>query len=229
MAVTKVLLQEVLQDIRSGMDEAAIRRKYNLSTQGVKHLYERLIEAKLLEPDVRPVPRRINIANILADIRAGMSSSDLMKKYSMSEGMLKQVSKKILDARGNRSADDDPETLIQEMPEFLATREFLRHEVDFRLPIYEASLPETHGTVRDVSDEGLSVLGIEANVGEVKTLVVLGDELGQFSSFEFEGFCRWRFADPDDGTCLTGFAINKISEDDYRQLRKLVHVVTMGG
>jgi hypothetical protein len=83
--------------------------------------------------------------------------------------------------------------------------------------------------VRDISEEGVSVLGIEADVGDVRTLVILGDELGQFSSFEFEGFCRWRFADPDGETCLTGFAINKISENDYRQLRNLIRVVTTGG
>jgi hypothetical protein len=83
--------------------------------------------------------------------------------------------------------------------------------------------------VRDVSEEGVSVTGIEANVGDVKTLVILGDELGQFSSFELEGYCRWRFADAADGTCLTGFAINKISENDLKQLQILVRLVVTGG
>ncbi len=105
----------------------------------------------------------------------------------------------------------------------------MRHEVDFEVLIYEASRPEIHGTVRDISEEGVGVAGIEANRGEVKTLVVLGDELGEFSSFEFEAYCRWRFAEAEIGTYLTGFAISKISENDLRQLRKLLRLIAVGG
>lgn len=229
MTQSKARLAEILEDIRSGMDETAIRKKYNLSHKTLEDLYEKLIQSKLLEHDPRPLQRRLNIAAILADVRAGMSSSDLMNKYKLSQEMLRRVSRKILDARGKRSAGDGPETVIEERPEFLATREFVRYEVDFKLPVYDASRPETHGMVRDVSEEGLSVTGIEADVGDVKTLVILGDELGQFSPFEFEGYCRWRFADPADGTCLTGFAINKISENDLQQLQLLVRLVMTGG
>jgi len=229
VGVTKVPLRKVLQDIRSGMDEAAIRKKYGLSAKGLRRLYEKLIEGNLLEHNLSPVPRRLNMAEILADIRAGMSKADLMKKHKLSQDMLRQVSKKILDAKGKRSAIDGPETLIEERPEFLATREFVRHEVDFQLPVYDTSRPEIHGTVRDIAEEGISVAGIEAQVGDVKTLVILGDEFGQFTSFEFEGYCRWRIADVAEGTYLAGFAIIKISENDYQQLQKLVHIVTTGG
>ena len=165
---------------------------------------------------------------ILADFKAGMSKSDLMKKYQLSEEMLRKVSKKLLDARGVRSATDEPETVVEEPAEFLATREFVRHEVDFELPIYEASRPEIHGMVRDISEYGVGMVGIEAAVGDKKTLVILGDEFGEFLSFEFEGYCRWRVVDRDDGTCVTGFAIDKISQDDLRQLRKLVRLITVG-
>ena len=229
MAVLKVSQNEVLRDIRSGMDEAAIRKKYNLSIKGVKSLYTKLIEAGLLGHDLKPAARKLNIVAIFGDIRAGMSNADLMKKYELSAYMLRQVSKKLLDARGKRSAEDGPDTLIEEVPELLATREFVRHEVDFEVPVYEATRPEVHGMVRDVSEDGISVMGITANVGERKTLVILGDELGAFSSFEFEGYCRWSFADVSDGTRFTGFAVDKISEKDLRELRKLVRLITVGG
>ena len=52
-----------------------------------------------------------------------------------------------------------------------------------------------HGFVRDISEEGVGVAGIEAKVGDLKTLVILGDEFGEFSSFEFEAYCRWCYAD----------------------------------
>jgi len=229
VGVRKLSQKEVLQDIRSGMDETALRKKYNLSVNGLRNLYDMLIAAKLLGPDLKPVPRKLNISDIVADIGAGKSKSELMKKYGLSEDMLRLVSRKILAERGTRSPDDDPDTLIEDVPGFLATREFVRHEVDFELPIYEASRPEIHGMVRDVSEEGVGVAGISADIGDVKMLVVLGDEFGQFSSFEFEGYCRWCYTDAGDGTCLTGFGINKISKNDLQQLHKLVRVVTTGG
>jgi uncharacterized protein (DUF433 family) len=229
VVVRKVPQREVLQDIRSGMDETAICKKYNLSVKGLNNLYDLLIAAKLLGPEFKPVPRKLSISDFIADIGAGMSKDDLMKKYGLSEDMLRLASRKILAKRGKNIPDYGPETLIEDMPGLLATREFVRHEVDFELPIYELSRPDVHGLVRDVSEEGIGVSGIRADIGDVKTLVVLGDDFGQFSSFEFEGYCRWCYTDPADGTSLTGFGINKISKGDLRQLQKLVLVVTTGG
>ena len=229
MTVRKLSPKEVLQDIRSGMDESAIRRKYSLSVKGLKNLYEKLIEAGLLGPNLEPVRRRLDIGGILADIREGMSDSDLMKKYELSAEMLRHVSKKLLDVRAKKPAEDGLATVIEEPPGLLATREFVRHEVDFELRVYETSRPEIDGLVRDISEEGVSVVGIEANLGDVKALVILGDELGEFSSFEFEGYCRWCFVDEARGSHVTGFAISKISENDMKELRKLVRLIAVGG
>ena len=229
MAVYKVSQKAVLKDIRSGMDETAIRQKYHLSVKALRRLYQKLTEDGLLSHDFKPIPRTINLIEILNDIHGGMSDADLMEKYVLSEDMLRQVSKKLLDARGIRSAADEPDTIVEEPSDFVATREFFRHEVDLELPVYEASRPEVHGMLRDISEEGVSIAGLEAQAGDVMTLVVLSDELGEFSSFEFEGYCRWSFVDPEDGTYLSGFAINEISESDLLQLRKLVRLINVGG
>ncbi len=230
MTMRIVSVKEVLKDIRSGMDDAALRQKHNLSAAGLEKLYKRLLEAGHLKPDlIKPAPHRVNIAAILTDIEAGMSRPDLMRKYGLSEEMLRRVSKKLLDARGTRSASDGPETLIEEPFNLLGTVEFVRHEVDFELPIYEAQRPEILGMVRDLSEKGISVEGIEADEGDVMTLVILGDEFGAFSSFEFQGRCRWSVGDENGGTCLTGFSISKISEADSQELEKLIRLVTVGG
>jgi hypothetical protein len=230
MTLRIVSVKEVLKDLRSGMDDAALRQKHNLSPKGLENLYKRLLEAGHLKPElIKPAPRKVNIAAILADIEAGMSRPDLMMKYGLSEEMLRRVGKKLLDARGKRSASDGPETLIEEPFDLLGTVEFVRHEVDFELPIYEAHQPEIHGMVRDVSEKGISVEGIEADEGDIITLVILGDEFGAFSSFEFEGRCRWTVGDGNGGSCLTGFSISKISETDSQELEKLIRLVRVGG
>ncbi len=229
MTTRKVSSKEVLQDIRSGMDETAIRQKYNLSPKGLKDLYEKLVQAGFLGDDLKPTPRKVNISDILRDISAGVSKSDLMAKYNLSEQMVREVSKKLLDVRGKRSAKDGPNTVIEEPGSFLTTDEFVRHHVDFELPAYEASRPEILGVVRDVSEEGVGIAGIEAKAGDIKTMVILGDEFGEFSTFEFEGYCRWAFAEEDSGTCVTGFGITKISDKDLKELRRLVRLITVGG
>ncbi len=111
----KVSQREVVQDIRSGMDETAIRKKYNLSTKGLKRLYEKLAE---LEPWGMTLSRFFGSSTwvaILADVREGMTRSELMAKYRLSEEMLREVSRKLLDAEGVRSAQDEPDTLIAEL------------------------------------------------------------------------------------------------------------------
>jgi hypothetical protein len=230
MSLRIVSVKDVLKDIRSGMDDAALRKKHNLSPKGLENLYRRLLETGHLKPDlIKPPPRKVNIAAVLVDVEAGMSSPDLMKKYGLSEEMIQRVSKKLLAVRGKRTASEGPETLIEEPFNLLATVEFLRHEVDFELPIYDAQRPEICGMVRDLSEMGISVEGIEAEEGDSKTLVILGDEFGAFSSFEFEGVCRWSVGNETDGTSLTGFAISRISETDLQELRNLIRVVTVGG
>jgi Mor family transcriptional regulator len=229
MTARKVSQKEILQDIRSGMDDTAIRKKYNLSANGVKNLYKQLMEAGVLGQDRKTVLRRLNIARILADVHDGMNQADLMIKYDLSEDLLRQVSKKLLAARGRRTERDGPETLIEESGEFLGTREFVRHEVDFEVSVYETGRPEILGMLRDISEEGVGVSGIEASVGDVKTLVVLGDQFGEFASFEFECSCRWCFVDPQSGGYLTAFAITKMSHTDVQQLRQLLRLVTVAG
>ncbi len=229
MVSRKLSQKDVIQDLRSGMDEEAIRKKYNLSAQGLENLYDKLVEAGLMGQEVKTRPRKLNLVAILADIRNGMSKPELLKKYTLSEEMLRQVVQKLIAAEGKRSAYDGPETVIDEPFEFLGTREFVRHEVDFDLPVYEADRPEIVGKVRDVSEEGMSVKGLDVSRGDMKTLVILADQLGQFSSFEFKGYCRWAFTDQLDGACLAGFAIEKISRTDAQELRRLIRLITTGG
>jgi len=228
MTTRKVSQKEILQDIRSGMDEVVICKKYQISLRGLQKVYDKLNEAGLLGKDLMPVPKKINLLEVLADVRRGMNKSDLMNKYKLSEDMVRQVSKKLLVAEGKRSATVAAETVIMNRDE-MTTGLILRHQLDFDVAAYDPDRPEIHGLVRDVSRESISLAGLEVKEGETKTLVVLGDEMGQFSSFEFAGCCRWSFVDPDQGTLLSGFSIDKISTADAQELSKLVRLITAGG
>ena len=59
--------RQALQDIQSGMDDSTLMRKYNLSTKGLKSLFNKLAAAGLI--------REINPRELIRDIGFGISDS----------------------------------------------------------------------------------------------------------------------------------------------------------
>jgi len=133
MVLRRLSAKEIIQDILSGMDETTLRKKYQVSLKGLETLYQKLVAAGLLGKEPQLIPRKIDLLAVLADIRAGMSQPDLLKKYGISESVFRQLTKKLLAAQGIRLATD-AETVIMEPVEFPASSELVRHEVDFDLP-----------------------------------------------------------------------------------------------
>jgi len=157
-----------------------------------------------------------------------MNESQLMRKYGLSRKKLQSVCSKLLAAR-NRTANEfqeempiDHTTVIE-----VNVRQIQRYYPDFDVPIYESISPEIHGRVRDITEEGVGVEGIEAAAYEFKTFVVLGDPFGEVGPFEFEAECRWAKANDGDRRNVSGYRIVDISEPDLRQLRKLIHLIAL--
>jgi CheY-like chemotaxis protein len=113
---------EAVNCIRSGMDDAALAERFNLSFSGLQRLFEELIGAgKLTEseiyernllsqgsvvvdiaeaklPDASPRKPVIDASEALQYIRDGMSDSALMKRYNISAKGLESLFKKLVAA-----------------------------------------------------------------------------------------------------------------------------------
>ncbi|MFC1836682.1 PilZ domain-containing protein [Thermodesulfobacteriota bacterium] len=63
-------------DIRSGMDDEALMRKYRLTPKGLKSLLSKLGAARII--------KYLNASDVLQDFRSGSSERDLMEKYGLS-------------------------------------------------------------------------------------------------------------------------------------------------
>jgi DNA-binding transcriptional regulator YhcF (GntR family) len=72
-----------LKDIRSGMSDAALMTKYNLSPWGLESLFNQLVALGVL--------RQINARELLRDIRSGTTNKDLMQKHGLSRNGLKKI------------------------------------------------------------------------------------------------------------------------------------------
>jgi len=107
----------------------------------------------------------------------------------------------------------------------VSRRALYRYEVNFHLPVYERHRPDSCGRVRDLTESGVSLDGITAEVDEIKEIVIIGDPLCEIGSVEFEAICRWVKPSDQESLCQCGFQIVRISQEDSRELQELIRFV----
>ncbi len=103
----------------------------------------------------------VSARQLMADIRSGMSRRELMHRYGLTTAGLRRLLNVLTDINaitwdelvGELHFLEDPLTQSYE-------RYSSRYQVKFDVPIYDASLPETHGRILDVTETGLGVEGI---------------------------------------------------------------------
>ncbi len=75
--------KEVFEDIRAGMDDAALMKKYNLSARELASLFRELSSIGAI--------RWLKARDILSDIKEGMRDADLIEKYKLSSAGLESL------------------------------------------------------------------------------------------------------------------------------------------
>jgi len=116
-----IMSKEAANDIRSGLSDVAMMRKYGISAKVLEKLFKKLIdkgeiESSELEKRMRLAERshvvdlvtfpvaelkktRINAREAVSCIRSGMSDIDLMEKYDISARGLDSLFNKLIEAR----------------------------------------------------------------------------------------------------------------------------------
>lgn len=172
--------------------------------------------------------REIVAQKILADIRAGMSRTRILEKYGLSRSTLEELVGVLVDVNAITREELFGDLYFQcdELTE-VDRRSFQRHHVSFELPVYDVLNPDVQGQVSDMTEAGMGIIGIEADVDDVRTLVILGDPFGEIESLEFEAICRWSRKPDPYGPVLTGFQITLISSYNLTRLHKLIRLVDL--
>jgi hypothetical protein len=230
--IKHVNAREVLADLRAGISSDELMKKYSITRRGMENLFWELNRAGVLETSVErdgvPAKVVININEIANDIRSGLSRTQLMEKYRMSPRAMRWVSATLISS-GTITWQEMYEKLCTSYKDLVPDkpRGAKRYPVLFDCNIYEADNGGVLGKVRDISYKGVGVLGIEAKVGDSKTLVIPGDEFGEFATFTFDAECRWMKKDPA-GEFLAGFEISYISIGNLKEFQLLLHWVRFG-
>jgi hypothetical protein len=179
--------------------------------------------------DFRSSLKKIRARPLVADVRSGMTDSDLMAKYGVSPKGLNSILTKLVDSEvinhdelyqmcpSYREAVDRPERRV-----------ISRKEVTKPLRIYEANT-SIGAFVRDISERGLRVAGIRSRVGEIKSLSLPVDLSVEKKVLQFEGACRWAGT---RGTynkyVLAGYEITRIRDETLQDLRDFIRLIDLG-
>lgn len=173
--------------------------------------------------------RIIQARDIVRDVRSGKTDTELMEKYGLSAKGLESAFSKLVssgimtvgEVYGERRSGQDT-VIIDDV------RELPRHYLSVTLPIYEPSHPERNGRIRDVTEKGVGITGIQARIGEVKSFVIGCRPFLDVDNIWLEAECVWMKAGKKSEDWHGGFQVTKISLKDLKNLRELIQLLSLG-
>jgi hypothetical protein len=165
----------------------------------------------------------IKVGDIVRDIRSGMSDSELMEKYKLSSAGLQSIFGKLVNAKAMRKSELYSRSLLYaDTVTIQDLRKLPRNQLVDWISIEDISFPGTKYEVQDITEQGLQIADIKAEVDEIRSFLIPADEAGGGAPIEFEGRCRWIQRDKDKGRYTAGFEITKISEGALQELREMI-------
>ena len=208
--------KEIIHDIRSGMTRWELMLKYGLSGEQLKKAFKIILEEQ----------RRL-VAEIAEDVRSGVTGLELTQKYQLSNSGLQKVFQKLLKYGLLGATDIQRLKLPLDIGAAIHSerRQIPRRSPSLRVMACDKTNHDTRGTVKDITERGLAVRGIEADIGERKNLLILGDDFGLLDPFELEAECRWTEIDGSEGLWVAGFEVVIISDENLQKLQELIEFV----
>lgn len=97
-----------------------------------------------------------------------------------------------------------------------------------QVPIYDAGRPEVRGVIRDLTEEGMGIIGIKSELDETRTLAILTGNGRLADKVVLEAKCRWVKKDPE-GEYVCGFRITDITKENLAKLKRLIQELNWGG
>jgi len=211
--------REIIHDMRSGMTHWELMLKYGLSGEQLKKAFQIILEER------RKIAR-----GIAGDVQSGMTGSELMEKYQLSNSGLQNVCQKLLTdgLLGSSEINRLTPSVNSGTSVFHERRQIPRRTPSLQIIACDRSNDGMRGTVKDITEKGLAVRGIEANIGELKTLAILGDDIGRVDPFELMAECRWVGSEGSEGQSVAGFQVTSISDEDLQSLQGLIDLIDLG-
>jgi hypothetical protein len=166
--------------------------------------------------------RKARAQALAQDVKAGCSDAQLMQKYQLSRDGLQSAFATLVDEGLIGLKELGSRHSLQQESIVVNFRKNVRRKPVEKVTVCEPSHPERQYVLRDISMDGLSLFGMSAEVNQICTLAVLGDDDGEVMPFEFDAECRWATHSLSGDPEIAGFQIVSISEENREPLEALV-------
>jgi hypothetical protein len=173
--------------------------------------------------------RKIRARDIVNDIRAGLNDGALMEKYRLTAKGIQRIFLKLLERNVITLADlNSRVSEYDDTAEIEDLRELPRNYPALSVTVSVCGTEGKQGVVRDITERGIGVKGIEAQPGETKEFVIYPGGITSFDTIHFQAECRWvQRGDQAGGRSLAGFEITSISDADLAELREVIRGFTL--
>jgi hypothetical protein len=172
--------------------------------------------------------RQIDGRYIISDLRSGMTDRELQIKYRLSANGLCKIFEKLVD-RGTMSHSELSElsALYCLRTMYKEARAYPRADLAIRVPIYDLATGSV-GVLRDISEKGLRVAGVDAGVGQAATFQVPVDMFLQAEPLLIVAECKWaKSRRKMTEYVVAGFEIIDLSAKDRNTLQNFISVLLL--
>jgi hypothetical protein len=172
--------------------------------------------------------RQINGKNIINDLRSGMTDRELQMKYRLSNNGLCTIFEKLVDSEAmSHSELSEWSALYSLRTSYKESRSYPRADLAVRVPIYDLQTGSI-GIMRDISEKGLRVAGIDARVGQVGAFQVPVDMFMQAEPLLIVAECKWaKTRAKTKEYVVAGFEIIDLSAKDRNTLQNFISVLLL--
>ncbi len=167
--------------------------------------------------------RQINGTNVINDLRSGMIDRELQMKYRLSTNGLCRIYEKLVE-RGAMSHSELSEwsPLYSLTSHYKESRSYPRANLATKVSIYDLGTGSI-GILRDLSETGLRVAGIDASVGQAMTFQIPIEMFMQADPLLIVAECKWvEIKGRQKKYPVAGFEILDLAERDSQMLRNFI-------
>jgi hypothetical protein len=163
--------------------------------------------------------RVISLKEVVKDIRAGYTSAELMEKYRFSSVALRKAFRKLIDFKVLDNTELSEARNLYQAADASTLRNVPRQRVNVPLNVYENDNPFVPGVIKDLSETGICIEGIQSEIAQEKCFIIRGG-FGNTVTVVFTAKCRW--VNKTGRKPVAGYEIIDISMPDAKQLQKLM-------
>ena len=173
--------------------------------------------------------RTIKAKTIVADIRAGLSDSELMEKYALSATELARVVEKLTRAGRMRASEFEQSSGSADAhARQSGTRGSPRSYLRIPLDIMNLCDRVHRGLVTDISVRGFRTRGFVSHVGDQHTFVIRVGEI-ESEDIEVRATCTWCNAEGANKKLHeAGYRIDGVSETGVCEIKRIIRLLSIG-